>query len=195
MESTIDKAGAPMKNTWKLKRYLLSNDLKYLTLMVILYVGILSILIFPISMEENAMAWFGGYFACPVICIFLTRTFVLAVRRVNRSFAALEAEQMLEKVLKDFSLAEKAMGGNLYIGSLGLYGKGAQAVVLYRDMKKLYSVLSDRRGQNPRDLRFVDKDDTDSFICQLDPIGQSNTEIEQLYRLVRKKNPGVLAGE
>ncbi len=184
-----------MKNTWKLKRYLLAHDLKYLTLMVILYVGILSILIFPISFAENSMAWFGGYFACPVICIFLTKTFVTAVKRLNRSFRALETAGMLEKVLSDYFHAEKAMGGNLYIGNLGLYGKGAQTVVLYRDIQKLYSVLSDRRGQNPRDLRFVDQDGNDSFICQLDPIGQSNTEIEQLYRLVRKKNPGVVAGE
>lgn len=186
-----------MKNTakWKLMRYLMAHDLKHLPLTIILYVGIVSILLFPVSMEENIMAWFGGYIGCPVICIFLTRSLVVAFRAVHRQFSALEAGEMLEKVLHDFTGAEKAMGGNLYIGALGLYGKGSNHIALYRDMTCLYSVASDRRGQHPRDLRFVDAQGADHFLCELDPIGQSNTEIEQLYRFVEKKNPAVKAGQ
>lgn len=180
---------------WKLKRYLMAHTLKHLPLTIILYVGILSILLFPISMEENAMAWFGGYFGCPVICLFLTRTLLVSLRTVNRQFTALEAEGKLDKVLADFSSAEKAMGGNLYIGTLGLYGKGSNHIVLYPRISRIYSVLSDRRGQNPRDLKYVDPEGNDRFICELDPIGQSNTEIERLYRLVEKKNPSAKAGQ
>jgi len=186
-----------MKNAakWKLKRYLMAHALKHLPLTIILYMGILSILLFPVSFEDNSMAWFGGYFACPVICIFLTRTLLSALKAVNRSFSALDEAGKLDKVLADFAQAEKAMGGNLYIGSLGLYGKGSKIVALYPDMQQLYSVLSDRRGQHPRDLKFVDLRGNDLFICELDPIGQSNTEIEQLYRFVEKKNPAVKAGQ
>lgn len=179
----------------KLKRYLTAHARKYLLLTGILYVGILSILLFPISFSENVMAWFGGYVACPLICVFLTRTLVKAHLSVKRQLDGLESDGILEKVLADFGKAEKEMGGNLYIGSLGLYGKGSNHIALYRDMTRIYSVLSDRRGQNPRDLRFVDTQGKDHFICELDPIGQSNTEIERLYRLVEKKNPAVKAGE
>ena len=186
-----------MKNTakWKLKQYLTAHARKHLLLTGILYVGIVSILLFPISFSENVMAWFGGYVACPLICVFLTRTLVKAHLSVKRQLDALESEGILEKVLADFGNAEKEMGGNLYIGSLGLYGKGSNHIALYRDMTRIYSVLSDRRGQNPRDLRYVDTEGTDHFICELDPIGQSNTEIERLYRLVEKKDPGIKTGQ
>lgn len=186
-----------MKNTakWKLKRYLTAHARKHLLLTVILYVGIVSILLFPISASENIMAWFGGYIACPLICVFLTRVLVKAHLTASRQLSALEDEGMLEKVLTDYKNAEKEMGGNLYIGALGLYGKGSNRPALYRDMTHLYSVISDRRGQNPRDLRFVDLEGKDHFICELDPIGQSNTEIERLYRLVEKKNPGIKTGQ
>lgn len=184
------------KNTrCKLRRFLTAHARKYLTLTVILYVGILSILIFPIRFSENVMAWFGGYVACPIICILLTRTLVTSYRSVLKQMAVLEAEGTLEAVLTDFAKAEKEMGGNLYIGSLGLYGKGSSYIALYRDMNHLYSVLSDRRGQHPRDLRFEDKEGKDRFLCELDPIGDSNIEIEQLYRRVEKKHPHIKTGK
>lgn len=178
----------------KLRLYLTAHARKHLTLTVILYVGILSILFFPISFSENLMAWFGGYVACPIICIFLTRTLVISYRSAAKQMAALEAEGILEKVLADFTSAEKEIGGNLYIGSLGLYGKGSSYIALYRDMTHLYSVLSDRRGQHPRDLRFEDKEGKDRFLCELDPIGDSNIEIEQLYRRVEKRQPHIKTG-
>ena len=178
----------------KLIKHLTAHARKYYPLLAILYVGILSILIFPISFAENAMACFGGYFACPVICIFLTRTVLKSRKTLKQNFAALEETGKLEAVVADFAAAEKAMGKNLYIGKLGLYGKGSDRVVLYSEMDTIYSMISDRRGQHPRDLKFLDADGNDHFICELDPIGQSNIEIEQLYRLVEKKNPAVKAG-
>ena len=179
----------------KLARFLTAHARKHLLLTVILYVGILSIILFPVSMEENAMAWFGGYFACPVICIFLTRILAKSFLSVRRQFSALEAEGQLDKIVQDFSSADREMGGNLYVGKLGLYGKGSDAAALYRDMRQVYSVLSDRRGRNPRDLRYVNTAGEDKFLCELDPIGQSNTEIEQLYRRVAKKNPHIQCGQ
>lgn len=179
----------------KLKHYLMAHARKNLTLTAILYVGIVSILIFPIPFEENMMAWFGGYFACPLICILLTRTLVKAYLSVNRQFKALEDEGMLEKVIADFGNADKEIGGNLYVGQLGLYGKGSNYAALYRDMDHLYSLISDRRGRNPRDLRWEDRQGVDRFLCELDPIGQSNTEIEALYRAVVKKNPAIRTGK
>lgn len=179
----------------KLMRYLMAYDLKFLTLLVILYVGIVSILLFPVSVEENSMAWFGGYVGCPIICVYLTIKLALAYRRVTAQLKALEAEGLLERVLSDLSAAEKEMGGNLYVGQLGLYGKGSNGIVLYRDMTRLYSMLSDRRGRNPRDLMYADAQGQERFLCQLDPIGQSNTEIEALYRTVAKKNPAIHTGK
>jgi len=183
------------KNTKRaLRRFLTAHARKYLTLTVILYVGIFSILIFPISFAENLMAWFGGYVACPIICILLTRTIVTAYRCTLKQMSQLEAEGMLEKVLEDFANGEKEMGGNLYIGALGLYGKGSTHIALYRDMTHLYSVLSDRRGQHPRDLRFEDNQGGDYFLCELDPIGDSNIEIEQLYHHIEKRQPHIKTG-
>ena len=179
----------------KLKKHLTAHARKYYSLLIILYVGILSILIFPISFAENAMACFGGYFACPVICIFLTRTVWSAHKTMKQNFTALAESGKMEAVLEDFAKADRAMGKNLYIGKLGLYGKGSNRVVLYSEMDTIYSMISDRRGQNPRDLKFIDAQGKDWFICELDPIGQSNIEIEQLYRLVEKKNPSVKAGK
>ena len=149
-----------MKNIaiMKLKRFLTAHARKYLLLTGILYVGIVSILVFPISFSENVMAWFGGYVACPIICIFLTRTLVTAYLSVTRQFNALKEAGMLEQIAQDFTSAEMAMGGNLYIGKLGLYGKGSNGVSLYSEMVHLYSVLSDRRGRNPRDLRYENAD-------------------------------------
>lgn len=179
----------------KLTKHLTAHARKYYPLLFILYVGIISIIAFPISFSENAMACFGGYIACPVICLFLTRTVWKAHKTLKQNFAALEESGKMETVLADFAKAEKAMGRNLYIGKLALYGKGSNRVALYSEMDKIYSVISDRRGQNPRDLKFVDIHGNDHFICELDPIGQSNIEIEQLYRLVEKKNPNVKAGQ
>jgi hypothetical protein len=183
------------KNTKrKLRRFLTAHARKHLTLTVILYLGILSILLFPPNLAENQMAWFGGYVACPIICIFLTRTIVVSFRKVLKQMSQLETEGLLESVLEDFSKAEKEMGGNLYIGSLGLYGKGSSRIALYRDMTHLYSVLSDRRGQHPRDLRYEDSQGGDHFLCELDPIGDSNIEIEQLYRRTEKRHPHIKTG-
>lgn len=176
------------------KHYLTAYARKNLTLTAILYLGLISILVFPVSLEENMMAWFGGYFACPVICIFLTRTLVKAHLSVKRQFAALEAEGLLEQVITDFGEADREIGGNLRVGKLGLYGKGSNGVALYRDTTRVYSVLSDRRGQNPRDLMYTDAHGTDRFLCQLDPIGQSNIEIEALYRTLAKKAPSIHTG-
>ena len=176
------------KNTKrKLRRFLTAHARKYLTLTVILYIGIISILVFPPDLVDNEMAWFGGYVGCPILCIFLTRTIVKAFLSVHKQMAALEARGQLENVLSDFAKAEKEMGGNLYIGALGLYGKGSNRIALYADMTHLYSVLSDRRGQYPRDLRFEDKEGGDHFLCELDPIKDSNIEIEQLYRRTEKR--------
>lgn len=179
----------------KLFRYLTAHARKNVTLTVILYIGIVSILLFPVSMEENAMAWVGGYVGCPVICILLTRTIVSSFRATWKQMAALDAEGTLEAVLEDFTDADKEMGGNLYEGALGLYGKGSSHIALYRDMTHLYSVLSDRRGQHPRDLRFEDSNGGDHFLCQLDPIGDSNIEIEHLYRRIAKRHPHIKTGK
>lgn len=178
----------------KLFRLLTAHARKHLTLTVILYVGIASILLFPPDFTENQMAWFGGYVACPIICLYLTVVIVRAFRAVCKQMSDLEAAGTLEAVLADFAKAEKEMGGNLYIGSLGLYGKGSSRIALYSDMTCLYSVLSDRRGQHPRDLRWEDNAGTDRFLCELDPIGDSNTEIEQLYRRTEKKHPHIKTG-
>ena len=178
----------------RLRRFLTAHARKYLTLTAILYLGVLSILIFPISFSENLMAWFGGYVACPIICLLLSRTIFVSYRSVLKQMSALEEEGQLDNILSDFGSAEKEIGGNLYIGSLGLYGKGSSRIALYRDMTHLYSVLSDRRGQHPRDLRFEDKEGKDRFLCELDPIGDSNIEIEQLYRRIEKRQPHIKTG-
>jgi len=178
----------------KLRRFLTAHARKYITLTVILYMGIISILVFPVRMADNMMAWFGGYVACPIICFFLSRTIFISYRKVLKQMSQLEADGTLPSVLEDFAKAEKEMGGNLYIGSLGLYGKGSSRIALYRDMTHLYSVLSDRRGQHPRDLHYEDNQGGDHFLCELDPIGDSNIEIEQLYRRIGKKLPHIKTG-
>ena len=178
----------------KLIRYLMAYDRKFLTLLVILYVGIFSIILFPVSMEENSMAWFGGYVGCPIICVYLTVKLALAFRRLRSQMKELEAEGMLEKLLADLTDAEKEMGGNLYVGRLALYGKGSNRIALYRDVDHLYSILSDRRGRNPRDLMYTDAQGQERFLCQLDPIGDSNIEIEQLYRRIEKRQPHIKTG-
>ena len=178
----------------KLRRFLTAHARKHMTLTVILYLGILSILLFPPDLAENQMAWFGGYIACPLICILLTRTIVKSYRSVLKQMSTMASEGTLEAVLADFAKADKEMGGNLYVGSQGLYGKGSSYIALYADMTHLYSVLSDRRGQHPRDLRYEGKDGTDRFLCELDPIGDSNIEIEQLYRRIEKRLPHIKTG-
>ena len=75
---------------WKLKRYLLAYTLKSMPIVYILLLGIVLILIFPISYAENSTAWIGGYILAPILCAFVLKNILKDVAAVNRQFAALE---------------------------------------------------------------------------------------------------------
>ena len=113
----------------KLKRYLTAHARKYLLLTGILYVGILSILLFPISFSENVMAWFGGYVACPLICVFLTRTLVRAHLSVKRQLDGLESDGILEKGFGAFYLLWDVRNGGDINQTLAQYETTYQKMI------------------------------------------------------------------
>ena len=176
---------------------------KYLILSAGILAAVLRATRYAVGVDEKGLLirnhWTG--ISVAILCasvaaliILLTRTIVKSYRSVLKQMSTMASEGTLEAVLADFAKADKEMGGNLYVGSQGLYGKGSSYIALYADMTHLYSVLSDRRGQHPRDLRYEGKDGTDRFLCELDPIGDSNIEIEQLYRRIEKRLPHIKTG-
>lgn len=174
---------------WKLKRYLLAYTLKSMPIVYILLLGIVSILFIPISFEENSSAWIGGYILAPVLCAFVLKNILKDVYELNRQFDALEQQGKVEEMLTDYRNSEKAIGGNLRIGKKYLFGKGSMHLVAYGDIRKIHMVHAERKGKLARDLVFEDLAGQEHFVCQLDPMGQSHTELDNLYRLVEKKNP------
>lgn len=176
-------------NKWMLKRYLLAYSMKSVTIVAILLLGIVSILFMPISFAENSSAWIGGYILAPILCFFVLKTILKDVAVVNRQWNRLEQEGKLEEMLEDFRKSEKAIGGNLRVGSKYLFGKGSMHVMAYSDIRVIHMVNAERKGKLARDLLCEDLAGEKHFICQLDPLGQSHTELDRIYRIVEKKNP------
>ena len=180
--------------SWKLKRYLLTYTLKPMPLLCILLLGIVCILFVPISFQENASAWIGGYVLAPVLSIILLKGILKEVLVINRQWAELEQAGQLEEMLADYRKSEKHIGGNLMVGSNYLFGKGGIRVVAYSDIQRIYMENADRRGEQPRDLLYQDRNGQTHFICQLDPMGKSHMELDRIYHIVEKKNPEAETG-
>lgn len=178
----------------KLKRYLLTYTLKPMPLVCILLLGIVCILFVPISFEENASAWIGGYVLAPLYCFYLMKGIIKDALVLNRQWSELEQQGKIEEVLADYHKSEKAIGGNLYIGQKYLFGKGSMRIVPFSAIRRAYMENVDRRGQHPRDLRYEDLDGQEYFICQLDPMGKSHAALDEIYRIILKKNPAAETG-
>ena len=69
---------------WKLNRYLLTYTMKSMPIVYILLLGIVAILFFPISFAENSTAWIGGYVLAPILCIFVIKNILKAVKVLLR---------------------------------------------------------------------------------------------------------------
>lgn len=179
---------------WKLKRYLLAYTLKSMPIVYILLLGIVLILLFPISFAENSSAWIGGYILAPILCAFVLKNILKDVLTVCRQFDALEERGKLEEMLQDYRRSEKAIGGNLRVGQKYLFGKGSLYLAAYSEMGEIHMVNAERKGKLARDLRCVDLSGLEHFICQLDPMGKSHTELDRIYRIVENKNPAAKTG-
>lgn len=179
---------------WKLKRYLLTYTMKSMPIVYILLLGILCILIFPISYAENSTAWIGGYILAPILCFFVLKNILKDVKIVNQQWEELQQQGKLDQMLEDYQNSEKNIGGNLMVGQHYLFGKGGIRVVPYGAIRKIHMVNAERKGKLARDLCYEDADGQAYFICQLDPMGKSHTELDRIYRIVLKKNPGAETG-
>lgn len=179
---------------WRLKRYLLSYTLKPMPLVCILLLGILCILFVPISYSENFSAWIGGYVLAPLYCLYLLKGIFRDASVLNRQWSELERQGSVEECLADFAASQKILEGNLRMGQKYLFGKGSLRIVSYASIRRAYMENADRRGQNPRDLRYEDQDGQSYFICQLDPMGKSHMVLDDIYRRILKKNPAAETG-
>ena len=179
---------------WNIKRYLLTYTLKSMPIVYILLLGITLILIYPISIAENSTAWIGGYILAPILCAFVLKNILKDAAVVNRQWKALEQQGKLEEMLEDYRNSEKEIGGNLRVGKKYLFGKGSMRVLAYSDIVHIYMVNAERKGKLARDLCCEDTDGQVFSVCQLDPIGQSHLELDQLYSLIEKKNPMAKTG-
>ena len=179
---------------WKLKRYLLTYTRKSMPIVYILLLGIVLILLFPISFAENSTAWIGGYILAPILCAFVMKNILKDVARVNRQWKQLAQQGKLDLMLEDYSTSEKHIGGNLMVGKYYLFGKGALRVVAYSDIAHLYMCNAERKGKLARDLQCEDRTGESFFVCQLDPMGKSHLELDRIYRLVESKNPNAKTG-
>lgn len=179
---------------WKLKRYLLTYTMKSMPIVYILLLGIVAILFFPISFAENSTAWIGGYVLAPILCIFVVKNILKDVKVLNRQWGELQQQEKLEQMLEDYRNSEKTVGGNLYVGEHYLFGKGSIRVVPYHSIRKIHMVNAERKGKIARDLRYEDEDGQEYFVCQLDPLGKSHTELDRIYRIILKKNPNAETG-
>jgi hypothetical protein len=179
---------------WNIKRYLLTYTLKSMPIVYILLLGIMLILIYPISFAENSSAWIGGYILAPILCAFVLKNILKDVFVVNRQWQALEQQGKLEEMLEDYRNSEKEIGGNIRVGQKYLFGKGSMRVLAYSDIVHIFMVNAERKGKIARDLRCEDKAGQEFFVCQLDPMGQSHLDLDKLYLLIEKKNPSAKTG-
>lgn len=177
-----------------LKRYLLFYTLKSMPIIYILVLGIVSILFMPISFAENSTAWIGGYILAPILCFFVAKFVWKDVKVVNSQWAELEQNGLMDSVLEDYSKSEKYISGNLRVGEKYLFGKGSMRIVSYGSIRKICMRNAERKGKIARDLFYEDVNGQEYFICQLDPMGQSHLELDQIYRKVLKKNPNAETG-
>lgn len=173
----------------KLKRYLLAFTLKSMPIVYILVFGIVGILFMPISFSENSTAWIGGYILAPILCAFVLKSILKDVAIVNRQWKELQQQGKLEEMLSDYGRSEKGFGGDLMIGQKYLFGKGSMHLAAFSDICRIFMVNAERKGKFARDLYYEDRDGQQHFICRLDSMGKSHTELDRLYRLVEKKNP------
>lgn len=178
----------------KLKRYLLAFSLKSMPIVYILLFGILGILVMPISFAENSTAWIGGYILAPILCAFVLKTILKDAAVVNGQWKTLEQQGKLEEMLADYSKSERAFGGDLMIGQKYLFGKGSMYLVSYSEIHRIYMQSAERKGKFARDLWYEDRNGQQHFICQLDSMGKNHIELDNLYRLVEKKNPAAETG-
>ena len=179
---------------WKLKRYLLTYTMKSMPIVYILLLGIVAILFYPISFAENSTAWIGGYILAPILCFFVVKHIMKDVKVLKQQWVDLQQQDKLEQMLDDYSESEKYVDGNLMVGERYLFGKGAIRVVSYDAICKIHIVNAERKGKLARDLRYEDADGQEHFVCQLDPLGNSHTELDRIYRIVLKKNPNAETG-
>lgn len=179
---------------YNLKRYLLFYTLKSMPIIYILVLGIVLILFMPISFTENSTAWIGGYILAPILCIFVARFIWKDIKVLNKQWAELEQQGRMDSVLEDYRKSEKYIGGNIRVGETYLFGKGGMRVVSYDVIRRIYIQNAERKGKFARDLWYDDINGEAYFICQLDPMGQSHLELDQIYRKVMKKNPNAETG-
>ena len=179
---------------WKLKRYLLTYTMKSMPIVYILLLGIVAILFYPISFAENSTAWIGGYILAPILCFFVAKHIMKDVKVLQRQWNELQQQDKLEQMLEDYAGSEKIIGGNLMVGERYLFGKGAIRVVPYDAICKIHMVNAERKGKLARDLRYEDTNGQEYFVCQLDPLGKSHTELDRVYRIILKKNPNAETG-
>lgn len=180
---------------YRLKKYLLAYTLKSMPIVYILVLGIVCILFMPISFKENASAWIGGYILAPLYCFYLLKGVVKDAMVLKRQWTELEQQGKLDEILADFGKSQKAIDGNLSIGEKYLFGKGSMRIVAYSSIRRAYMENNvDRRGRHPRDLRYEDLSGEQYFICQLDPMGKSHSALDEIYRIISKKNPTAQTG-
>ena len=179
---------------WKLKRYLLTYTMKSMPIVYILLLGIVAILFYPISFAENSTAWIGGYILAPILCFFVAKHIMKDVKVLQQQWNELQQQEKLEQMLEDYAGSEKTIDGNLMVGEHYLFGKGAIRVVPYDSICKIHMVNAERKGKLARDLRYEDANGQEYFVCQLDPLGKSHTELDRIYRIVLKKNPNAETG-
>ncbi|MBQ7000636.1 MAG: hypothetical protein IJN67_06270, partial [Oscillospiraceae bacterium] len=129
-----------------------------------------------------------------ILCFFVARFVWKDVKVLNSQWSELEAQGVINAVLEDYGKSEKQIGGNLRVGEKYLFGKGSMRIVSYGSIRRIYMQNAERKGKYARDLWYEDGNGQQYFVCQLDPVGQSHLELDQIYRKVLKKNPNAKTG-
>ena len=132
---------------WNIKRYLLTYTLKSMPIVYILLLGIVLILLYPISFAENSSAWIGGYILAPILCAFVLKNILKDAAVTNRQWQALEQQGKLEEMLEDYRNSEKEIGGNIRVGQKYLFGKGSMRALAYSDISHIFMVNAERKGK------------------------------------------------
>ena len=120
---------------------------------------------------------------------------LLPMLRGQRFFRDLAISSDLKLIEMDFAKAIPFVKGRVRLGRTYIFTKGSGKLVAYSDIVQVYQrIHSTNHIENARDLIYVDINGKEQSLCTLRLRGKSDSEVRDMFTLIRSANPNVKIG-
>lgn len=120
---------------------------------------------------------------------------LLPMLRGHRFFRNMEGSPNIKQIEMDFAKAIPFAKDRVRLGRTYIFTKGSGKLTAYSDIVQVYQYVHlTNHIENARSLEYIDINGKKQTLCNLQLRGKSDSEVRDMFTIIRSANPNVKIG-